>query len=314
MTKASHPARILVPLSDDPPDAGEREALQEFLRLKRIMARLRDPRTGCPWDVEQTFATIAPYTIEEAYEVADAIAEDDRRELCEELGDLQLQVVFHARMAEEEGSFALADVLRAINDKMIRRHPHVFGDADRPADAAAQTARWQELKARERGHDAGIDAGGPAEGPSHDERPGLLDDVPRALPALIRARKLQERAARIGFDWPQAAPVLDKVREEMDELEAEVRELQATTETAPGKSAKVAEELGDLLFTIVNLARHLDIDPESALDDANRKFIRRFKRVERKVRKWHEDEPDRAPGLERLERWWRQAKDEEARD
>jgi len=223
--------------------------------LNAIMRALRTPGSGCPWDLAQTFETIAPYTIEEAYEVADAIATGSRAELRDELGDLLLQVVYHARMAEEEGAFGFDDVVQAISEKMIRRHPHVFGDAAARAHPPAK-GFWEAAKASERAETATA---------------SLLDDVPLALPALIRAVKLQARAAQAGFDWPGPAEVIDKIAEEARELAA-----------AADKDAK-SEELGDLLFTIANLARHLDIEPESALRSANAKFERRFRHIEREL-------------------------------
>lgn len=219
--------------------------------LIAIMARLRDPATGCPWDVKQTFATIAPYTIEEAYEVADAIARNDMAELRDELGDLLLQVVYHARMAEESGQFALADVIAAICDKMVRRHPHVFGP-----DGAASPG-WEDIKAAER-----------AEKPSKTDKNSALSGVATALPALVRAEKLQKRAARTGFDWPDTTGVYAKIEEEL----AEVR--------AAETPADHAEEIGDLLFAVVNLARHMKVDAESALRAANAKFEARFRNME----------------------------------
>ena len=231
-------------------------------RLVEIMARLRAPEGGCPWDVEQTFATIAPYTIEEAYEVADAIERGDLPDLKDELGDLLLQVVFHARMAQEQGAFDFADVAAAINDKMVRRHPHVFGDVTHK-DVAEQTRAWEAIKAGERAAKRGPDrAGAPA---------SLLDEVPTALPALTRAVKLSKRAARVGFVWPSAAEVLAKLHEEVAELEAEL---------AAGDLAKAREELGDVLFVCANLARELDVDPEAALRTTNAKFVRRFRYIE----------------------------------
>ncbi len=224
-------------------------------RLVAIMARLRAPEGGCPWDREQTFATIAPYTIEEAYEVADAIEDGDPARLRAELGDLLFQVVFHARLAEEQGWFAFDDVAAAIADKLTARHPHVFADA-KYADAAEQTAAWEAMKAQER-HSAG-------------DR-GTLADVPLALPALARAGKLGRRASRVGFDWPDAAGTRAKVQEELAEMDAAVRE--ESTE-------RQAEELGDLLFAIANWARHLQIDPENALRAANSKFGIRFRHME----------------------------------
>ena len=233
------------------------DALNDLLA---VMAKLRDRVGGCPWDLEQTFATVAPYTIEEAYEVADAIARGDLSDLKEELGDLLLQVVFHSRIAEEQGAFAFDDVAQAITDKMVRRHPHVFGDAAF-ADKAAQTNDWETRKAAERA----------AKG-AH--RSGVLDDVPVALPALTRAEKLTKRAARVGFDWPDLASVMEKLREETLELEVEI---------AAGDLHKAQEELGDLLFVCANLARKLGCDPETALRQANGKFIRRFKHIEAKL-------------------------------
>ena len=236
------------PLIHDP-DGG-------LARLRAIMARLRDPATGCPWDIEQTFASIAPYTIEEAHEVADAIARADWPGLVGELGDLQLQVVYHAQMAREAGHFDLDDVLRAVCDKMIARHPHVFGSESRDKTAAQQTADWEAAKAAERRARA---AG------------GVLDDVALALPALTRAVKLQNRAARVGFDWPGAGDVLDKLAEELGEL---------TDARASADPDDVVEEFGDLLFVVANLARHLQVDPEAALRAANAKFTRRFRAIE----------------------------------
>ena len=222
-------------------------------RLLAIMARLRDPATGCPWDIEQSFATIAPYTIEEAHEVADVIAREDWSELPGELGDLLLQVVFHAQIARDQGLFAFDDVVRAISDKMLARHPHVFGDESRDKSAAQQTVDWEKIKAAERG---------PA---------GVLDGVALGLPALTRAIKLQKRAARVGFDWPSTDEVLAKIVEETAEL-VEARETLT--------HAEVVDEFGDLLFVMANLARHLQVDPEAALRAANAKFTRRFGRIE----------------------------------
>jgi ATP diphosphatase len=222
------------------------------------MAALRDPVSGCPWDRMQRFATIAPYTIEEAYEVADAIAREDFAALPDELGDLLFQVVYHARLAEEEGRFAFADIARAIADKMIRRHPHVFSDVA-VRDAAAQSLAWEAHKSAERGARAEI---------------GTLAGVPAGLPALVRAHKLTARAARVGFDWPDAAAVLDKLEEEAAELRAEL----------PGADpARLADELGDLLFVLANLGRKLGLDPEECLRGANRKFATRFAAMERRV-------------------------------
>ena len=230
-------------------------------RLLSIMARLRDPQRGCPWDREQSFATIAPYTLEEAYEVADAIARGDKVALKDELGDLLFQVVFHARIAEEAGLFGFNDVTAAIANKMERRHPHVFGDV-RIDSAAAQTAAWEQHKAaerRDRAHRAG-------------EGHSVLDGVALALPALLRAAKIQARAARIGFDWPEARPVFDKLGEEIAELKTEFE--------AGADLTRLEDELGDILFAAANLARKLGIDPEAALRRATAKFERRFRRVE----------------------------------
>ncbi|MBS0563078.1 MAG: nucleoside triphosphate pyrophosphohydrolase [Proteobacteria bacterium] len=225
-------------------------------RLVEIMARLRDPATGCPWDLEQDFASIAPYTIEEAYEVADAIDRGAWGELKGELGDLLLQTVYHAQMGAEAGYFDFAAVVRAISDKMVARHPHVFGGESRDKSAAQQTRDWERLKAAERA--------GKAEA-------GTLDGVAAGLPALTRAVKLQNRAARVGFDWPSTAEVIDKIVEEARELN-EARAIKT--------EAEVFEEFGDLLFVAANLARHLKIDPESALRAANAKFTRRFRAIE----------------------------------
>jgi nucleoside triphosphate diphosphatase len=232
----------------------------EIARLLDIMARLRDPKSGCPWDVAQSFATIAPYTIEEAYEVAEAAESGDPDLLREELGDLLLQVVFHARMAEELGRFAFADVARTIADKMVRRHPHVFGAATIDS-AAAQTVAWEDHKAEERR----------AKAASSGSEPSALDGVGVGLPALTRAAKLQRRAARVGFDWPDVTPVFVKIAEEIAELQ---NELPAAV------PERLEDEMGDLLFAVANLSRHLKVDPETALRRATLKFERRFRRVE----------------------------------
>ena len=235
------------------------ETLSPLDRLLAIMARLRDPQTGCPWDQEQTFATIAPYTVEEAYEVADAIERGDLSDLKEELGDLLLQVVFHSRMAEEQGAFAFDDVARAVNDKMIRRHPHVFGE-ESYASLADQKAGWETLKAEERG--------------KKGRAASLLDDVPVGLPALTRAVKLSKRAARVGFVWPSVEEVMEKLHEEVAELE---------TELAAGDVEKARQEMGDVLFVVANLARTLDVDPEDSLRFTNAKFTRRFRYIEARL-------------------------------
>ena len=230
-------------------------------RLNGIMRTLRNPDGGCPWDVEQTFATIAPCTVEEAYEVADAIERGDWDELKSELGDLLFQVVFHARMAEEQGLFGFDEVVEAIADKLTRRHPHVFGDEAAKTDGAAQKARWEDIKAGERKAKA---------------QHGVLDDVPVGLPALTRAVKLTKRAARVGFDWPSTDQVFDKLDEEVAELRAEI---------AAGDLDKARGEMGDLLFVVANLARKLGVEPEDALRGTNAKFIRRFGFIEAELAK-----------------------------
>jgi len=230
-------------------------------RLLAIMRRLRNPETGCPWDIEQDFSTIAPYTIEEAYEVADAIAREDWPELRGELGDLLLQSVYHAQMATEAGYFDLAGVARAISDKMIARHPHVFGEESRDRTAQEQTQAWEAIKAAER---------------AGKSETGVLDGVALGLPALMRAAKLQKRAARVGFDWPQTAQVLDKLIEEAHEL-VEARDTLGEDE--------IEAEMGDLLFVMANVARHMGVDPEVALRRSNDKFTRRFKYIERELEK-----------------------------
>jgi len=234
------------------PGAEQDGAAAAIARLVAIMARLRDPDGGCPWDLAQDFDSIAPYTVEEAYEVAEAIRRRDWEGLKGELGDLLFQAVYHARMAEEAGHFAFADVVRAVCDKMVARHPHVFGDGPRPATAEAQAQAWEAAKAGER-------------------RAGVLDGIALALPGMTRAVKLQDRAARVGFDWPSAGEVIAKLTEEAAEL-AEAR--------GGGDPARVFDEMGDLLFVAANLARHLKVDPEAALRAANAKFERRFRFIE----------------------------------
>ena len=245
----------------------------QVARLLRIMAKLRDPKGGCPWDLQQTFATIALHTIEEAYEVADAIEQGDMAALKDELGDLLFQVVFYAQMAKETGHFDFAAVARAIADKMESRHPHVFGEA-RVADAEAQTVAWEEHKARERAarmrQKSDIGPGGPKY--AGDGTPSALEGVIPGLPALTRAAKLQKRAARVGFDWADVRPVAGKVREELAEVEAEI--------AAGAAQDRLKDEIGDLLFCCVNLARKLGVDPEDALRHGNAKFERRFRRME----------------------------------
>jgi ATP diphosphatase len=257
-------------------------------QLIEIMAALRDPETGCPWDKEQNFATIAPYTVEEAYEVADAIARSDLGDLREELGDLLLQVAYHARMAEEIGAFAFGDVVEAITTKMIRRHPHVFGDEMARAAGAAK-GFWEKIKAEEKRERAA----------RHPEGRSVLDSVSAGQPALARAVKLQAKAGTFGFDWNDPKAVLDKLREETVEIEAEI-------EQAVPSPDRVEDEIGDLLFTVANLARHLKVDPDQALRRTNAKFIRRFSAIERAVaqsgRKLGE------ASLDEMEALWQQAK------
>lgn len=255
-------------------------------RLIAIMAALRDPVGGCPWDRVQDFASVAPYTIEEAYEVADAIARDDMKALEDELGDLLFQVVFHARLAEERGAFDFAGVARAIADKMIRRHPHVFGDTG-PMEAAAQNEAWEALKREERAARA---------------ESGTLAGIPPGLPALTRALKLTKRAARVGFDWPDAEQVLAKLDEEVGELRAEI---------AAGDRARLADEMGDILFVVANLARKLDLDPEACLRAGNAKFERRFGAVEARLAARGLAPQDAT--LEAMEGEWQAAKKAERR-
>lgn len=259
-------------------------------RLLWVMARLRDPDGGCPWDLEQDFASIAPYTIEEAYEVADAIARGDLEHLKDELGDLLLQVVYHAQMAKEAGLFDFDQIAAAIADKMVRRHPHVFGTAE-VEDARTQSHAWEAVKAAERAGKAG----------AADTDHGILDDVPLALPALVRAAKLQRRAARVGFDWPEAVQVLDKIVEEIAEIRAELGE--------SASAERLSDEIGDLLFAAVNLARHLDVDGETALRHANAKFERRFRAIEDALRARGRRLED--VSLDEMEALWQEAKAEE---
>ena len=265
-----------------PESLGKRYTLGDLLA---VMARLRDKDTGCPWDIEQSFVTIAPYTIEEAYEVADAIAREDFEALQDELGDLLLQVVYHAQMASEERRFAFDDVVDAIARKMIRRHPHVFGDASREEFLTKDL--WHRIKAEERAQHAGSGA-------------SLLVDVPQALPALTRAVKLQKRAAEVGFDWPSLAPVIEKAEEEVAELK------NAIANKDESGTKRVAEEFGDLLFVMANLARHLKVDPETALRDANAKFTRRFKSIEAALAKDGRRPEDAT--LEEMDQLWDEAK------
>jgi len=266
------------------PDSLPKEPLP---RLLAVMAWLRDRQHGCPWDIDQTFRTIAPYTIEEAYEVADAIERDDMPALKEELGDLLLQVVYHSQIASEAKAFAFDDVAAAIADKMVDRHPHVFGDLDiKTADA--QTVSWEARKAAERA------AKGTTEGAT-----GALDGVARALPALMRAEKIQKRAARVGFDWATIGPVIDKIEEELKELRVEL-------EAGKVEQAKVADELGDVLFAVANLARHCKVDPEVALRATNDKFEKRFRHIERRLAETGRKPSDAS--LEEMETLWQEAK------
>ena len=242
---------------------------RDIARLIEIMAALRTPVTGCPWDIEQTFRTIAPYTIEEAHEVVDAIERDDPVDLAEELGDLLLQVVFHARMAEEAGQFDFGTVVEHITTKMIRRHPHVFGDGEARTAGMVKEA-WARIKAEEKAERAAARA---AAGLPAKPRGGLLGDIPSAMPGLMRAVKLQDKAATVGFDWNDPRAVLAKIREEVDEIEAEL-------DAAKPAPAAIEAELGDILFAVANLARHLKVDPDTALRRTNAKFIRRFGHIE----------------------------------
>ena len=264
--------------------------------LLHLMVRLRDPQYGCPWDLKQTYATIVPYTLEEAYEVADAIERADFEHLPGELGDLLFQVVYYSQLAQEEGRFEFAAVVDGITRKLIRRHPHVFVDGDlygapdaARLDEAAVKQRWEELKAEERAAKAAV-----------PEQLSLLDDVPQALPALSRAVKLQKRMAQVGFDWADALPVVDKVREELDEV------LEAMSENDP---QAISEEIGDLLFVVTNLARHLKVDPESALRAANAKVERRFRFIEQALRE--AQRPIENCTLDELDALWGEAKKQE---
>jgi len=255
--------------------------MESIDRLLQIMARLRDPQRGCPWDLEQNFGTIAPYTIEEAYEVADAIEREDYPALRNELGDLLFQVVFHSQMARERGSFGFDDVVAAICDKMERRHPHVFGET-RIDSAAEQTVAWEEQKRLEREHSG----------------KSVLADVPLALPALTRANKLGKRAAQVGFEWPDVAGALDKLDEELGELRKGL--------SAQADQAHITDELGDVLFCVVNVCRYLGVDPETALNGANSKFERRFGYVEQRLRE--QGRNPREATLEEMDRLWDEGK------
>ncbi|WP_339487362.1 nucleoside triphosphate pyrophosphohydrolase [Pseudomonas sp. EL_65y_Pfl2_R95] len=267
--------------------------MYQLTDLLHLMARLRDPQHGCPWDLQQSYATIVPYTLEEAYEVADVIERGDFDELPGELGDLLFQVVYYSQLAAEEGRFGFAEVVDSITRKLVRRHPHVFPDGDLygavelpKLDETAVKQRWDEIKAEERAHKA-----------QAPEQLSLLDDVPSTLPSMARAVKLQKRAAQVGFDWPEALPVVDKVREELDEV------LEAMSEN---DAQATAEELGDLLFVVTNLARHLKVDPEMALRAANTKFERRFRFIEQSLRESGRDIAQ--CDLEVLDALWGEAK------
>lgn len=257
--------------------------MRDLDRLLDIMARLRDPARGCPWDLAQSYETIAPHTIEEAYEVADAIAQGDMAALKDELGDLLFQVVFYAQMAREDGAFDFSDVAAAASDKMERRHPHIFGEA-KVGSAAEQSRAWEELKAAERAAKS-------------SEAASVLDGVAIGLPALARAAKLQKRAARVGFDWARSEDILDKIAEEAEELRAEL---------ADADRDRIEDEVGDLLFAVANLARHLDIDPEAALRRANGKFDRRFRSIEKALARQGRS-PEQS-NLEEMESLWQAAK------
>ena len=266
---------------------------RDISRLIEIMAALRDPKSGCPWDIVQTFETIKPYTIEEAYEVADAIERKDMHDLCDELGDLLLQVVFHARIAEEAGAFSFGDVVNAVTTKMIRRHPHVFAVSDASTPEAVKL-QWDEIKSAEKRERAERRA---RSGLTEDFKAGHLGSVQRSFPALTEALKLQERAAKVGFDWSEPEPILDKIEEEIGELREALQE---------GRQDKVADELGDLIFALVNIGRHVDADPETALRGTNTKFRRRFNHIETELEKSGENLEDAT--LERMEELWQAAK------
>jgi MazG family protein len=288
---ASSPANPLLPAMPDQTSktsAAERYTLEDLLA---VMARLRDPVSGCPWDAKQSFATIAPYTIEEAYEVAEAIAREDLDGLKDELGDLLLQVVYHAEMASEQQRFGFADVADAITHKMIRRHPHVFADPSL-REAFVANDLWRRIKAEEKAERGETSAS------------STLGEVLVALPALTRAVKLQRRAAEVGFDWPSLAPVLGKVEEEIAELKTALDEARQATDDRPAK--RVVEEFGDLLFVMANLARHLGVDPEAALRVANAKFVRRFESIEAALAK--DGRKPEAAMLEEMDHLWDEAK------
>lgn len=289
----------------DPGPSLPMEPSRDIGRLIAIMRALRDPRSGCPWDLEQSFETIVPYTIEEAYEIADAVARGDMFDLKEELGDLLLQVVFQSRIAEERGAFDFGDVVEAITSKMIRRHPHVFGDA-RAQSADEVKALWEVIKAEEKSGKAAQAQQAPlsssaSEDAAQRERARLLEGIPIALPGLARAVKLQAKAATAGFDWNDTKLVLDKIREETTEIEAALE---------GGELTSVIAEIGDLLFAAANLARHVNADPEAAIRQANAKFERRFRFIEDELRR--AGKAPAASSLEEMERLWNVAKQTEA--
>ena len=265
----------------------------DITRLLDIMAALRQPETGCPWDVEQDFESIKPYTIEEAYEVADAIERNDPEDLCDELGDLLLQVVFHAQMADEQGLFKFDDVVMAITSKMVRRHPHVFAQGDAKTGKDVKI-RWDEIKADEKQQRVERRR---ARGLPDEHKNGLLDQVSRAMPANEEALKIQKKASKVGFDWNDPNLVLDKMEEEIAELRAEI---------AANNAKKIADEMGDMMFVLVNLARHLDVNPEMALRDTNTKFRNRFSYIEQELKKAGTSMSDAS--LEVMENLWQEAK------
>lgn len=269
--------------TDSPHDNAMTIDNQNIAKLLAIMAKLRTPETGCPWGLEQNFSSIAPYTLEEAYEVTDAIERNDMDDLKEELGDLLLQVVFHAQMAEELGLFNFADVTAAISDKMIRRHPHVFGENE-AGNASHVTQNWEAIKQAEKAAKGHVSK-------------SLMDDVPITLPGLIRAVKLQKKAAKVGFDWAEAAPIFDKLQEEIDEL---------TKAMQTDNKARIEDEYGDILFVMANLARHLGVNPEQAIRHGNNKFSRRFKWMEREAKAKNKELSGQS--LDNLETLWQQAK------
>lgn len=265
---------------------------RDICRLVEIMAALREPETGCAWDIEQTFESIVPFTIEETFEVVDAIERGDRVDLREELGDLLLQVIYYAQMADEEGSFDFGDVVETVTTKMIRRHPHVFGD-EKARNAGMAKGAWERIKAVEK---AERRAAREAAGLSTDKAPSLLDDVPPTMPALLAAVKLQAKAGKVGFDWKDPRAVIAKIREELDEVEAEL----------DGTSTAQSDELGDVLFAMANLARHLDIDPDQALRGTNAKFRNRFRFIEEALE--NEGKPLAEATLDEMEALWQRAK------